>query len=71
MLIFCSCLMNAQEMISGSQSDEEYVLVSSGTFECPVESDGTLLLSTLQGQIPHANGLHFTAPNTNRLRAIR
>lgn len=50
---------------------EPVVLVSSGTFECPLENDDTLLLSTLQGQVPHANGLYYFGSENNRRKAIK
>jgi len=39
--------------------------------ELPCEKDGTLLLSTLQGQLPTATGLKYKNPETGAYRAIR
>uniref|UniRef100_A0A336KI89 CSON010878 protein n=1 Tax=Culicoides sonorensis TaxID=179676 RepID=A0A336KI89_CULSO len=39
--------------------------------ELPCENDGTLLLSTLQGQYPTATGLKYKNPDTGAYRAIR
>ena len=39
--------------------------------ELPVESDGTLLLSTLVAQFPSACGLKYRNPETNSVRGIR
>lgn len=39
--------------------------------ELPVEDDGTLLLSTLQGQFPGACGLKYRNPENKAIRGIR
>lgn len=39
--------------------------------ELPCEDDGTLLLSTLQGQYPTTTGLKYKNPDTGAYRAIR
>lgn len=39
--------------------------------ELPCEGDGSLLLSTLQGQYPTATGLKYKNPDTGAYRAIR
>ncbi|VDP14342.1 unnamed protein product [Soboliphyme baturini] len=52
-------------------SDDHVVHVHSGTFQCPLENDGTLLLSTIQSQIPWAAGLWYMPAESNCRRAIR
>lgn len=39
--------------------------------ELPLEEDGTLLLSTLQGQYPGACGLKYRNPDNKAIRGIR
>lgn len=39
--------------------------------ELPLEEDGTLLLSTLQGQFPGACGLKYRNPENKAIRGIR
>lgn len=52
-----------------------YILVieseRADVLELPCESDGSLLLSTLQGQYPTATGLKYKNPDTGAYRAIR
>lgn len=55
---------------SGFQ-DEPVVLVSGGTVECPLEKDGTLLLSTIQGQFAGAGGLSYLPLGSQKKRAVR
>ena len=44
---------------------------SQPAIELPTESDGTILLSTLQGQFPGAFGLRYKNPETDSWRGIR
>lgn len=39
--------------------------------ELPCETDGTLLLSTLQGQYPGATGLKYRNPENRAIRGVR
>lgn len=41
------------------------------TIEFPIESDGTLLLSTLQAKFPDASGLQYRNAVSNAIRVIR
>ncbi|CRK97850.1 CLUMA_CG011225, isoform B [Clunio marinus] len=41
------------------------------SIELPLEEDGTLLLSTLQGQFPGATGLKYRNPENKAIRGIR
>lgn len=53
----------------------EYVQVAEEegeeTIELPIESDGTLLLSTLQAQFPGTSGLKYRNAVSNAIRGIR
>ena len=55
--------------------EDSYVLVSDvelgEPIEMPVESDGSVLLSSIQSQFPSAIGLKFRNPATKAFRAIR
>lgn len=52
------------EFIQVCEEDEEPI-------ELPVEEDGTLLLSTLQGQFPGSCGLKYRAGENRAVRGIR
>lgn len=56
-------------------SSVEYVPVAEDEgdepIELPCEDDGTLLLSTLQGQYPGATGLKYRNPENKAIRGVR
>lgn len=56
--------MSFVQVSETNDTDQEVV-------DLPLETDGTLLLSTLRAQYPDACGLKYVAPENGRTRALR
>ena len=68
-------ILSIERLLSEESKMDQYVRVTEDeslpAIELPTETDGAILLSTLQAQFPGACGLRYKNPETDSWRGIR
>lgn len=64
-------LIESPEKTTPPSSEIQYATVTSGVFEIPIESDGTLSLASIRAQLPGASGLWYWSNDGKLKKAIR